>query len=175
MTQSRDWLIALFTAVVRVGSAANAASAVLFLAAIAASVPGAPAIEAQVSAKYGAGLDAAAVLAAMRWLLALGLVAVVAVDRIFASLRGILSSLRDGDPFRLRNADRLRTIGRGLLVLQVLDFGLGGFALLFTRLGVDFVSWSPSFTGWFGVLVAFVLARVFRLGAAMRDDLEGTV
>ena len=104
-----------------------------------------------------------------------GLIAFVASNRIFTALGGILTSLRVGEPSRLANADRLETIGRGLLVLQLLDLGLGGFALLFTRMGVDFVSWPPSFTGWLGVLVAFVLARVFRVGAAMRDDLGGTV
>lgn len=175
MTRHRDWLIALFGAVLRIGTFLNFAFAALAVVALVTSVVMAGTIEAKLAAKYGAGLDAGAVLAATRWLFALGLVAVVAVDRVFAALRGILASLMAGEPFRLDNADRLRTVGWGLLVLQVSDLCLGGFSLLLTRLGVDFVSWSPSFTGWFGVLVAFVLARVFRLGAAMQDELEGTV
>jgi hypothetical protein len=32
-----------------------------------------------------------------------------------------------------------------------------------------------SLSGWLGVLLVFVLARVFAEGARMRDDLEGTV
>jgi hypothetical protein len=33
----------------------------------------------------------------------------------------------------------------------------------------------PGFTGWIGVVMLFVLARVFRVGARMRDDLAMTV
>jgi hypothetical protein len=32
-----------------------------------------------------------------------------------------------------------------------------------------------NFTRWLGVLLLFVLARVFEQGARMRDELEGTV
>ena len=43
------------------------------------------------------------------------------------------------------------------------------------RLGVEHVTWTPAFTGWIAVAMIFVLARVFRVGAEMRDDLEMTV
>jgi hypothetical protein len=35
--------------------------------------------------------------------------------------------------------------------------------------------WSFNITGWIAVLLLFVLARVFEQGAAMREDIEGTV
>ena len=174
MTGRRDSLIVLFAAVLRIGRIFNYAFAVCAVAALLASFGWSGPLASRLAAKYGTG-DAATVLTALRWLVVLGLIAAIAAERIFAALNAILASLRDGEPFRVANAARVQTIGWALLVLQLLDLGLGGFALLFTRIGVNFVSWTPSFTGWLGVLVAFVLARVFRVGAAMRDDLEGTV
>ena len=39
----------------------------------------------------------------------------------------------------------------------------------------EYFGWSLSLTGWIAVPLLFVLANVFREGAAMRADLEGTV
>ena len=60
-------------------------------------------------------------------------------------------------------------------MLQLLDLALGGIGVVFSRLGVDHSTWTPGFTGWIAVLMIFVLARVFRVGAAMSDDLAMTV
>ena len=42
-------------------------------------------------------------------------------------------------------------------------------------LKLDVTSWTPSLGGWIAVVMIFVLARVFRIGARMRDDLAMTV
>ena len=97
-------------------------------------------------------------------------------------LRRIVNSVGEGDPFVPANASRLERMGWVVLAGQLLsvpigravvwiativaddkddvhvgdDFGLDGGALLL-------------------MLVLFILARVFRRGAEMREELEGTV
>ncbi|WP_254503794.1 DUF2975 domain-containing protein, partial [Salmonella enterica] len=75
-----------------------------------------------------------------------------------------------GDPFVRANAARLRTIGWMLLTIQLADLAFGGARLVARMLQIDYLDWQPSFTGWLGVLIAFVLAQVFEHGAAMRED-----
>jgi hypothetical protein len=62
-----------------------------------------------------------------------------------------------------------------LLVIQLADLGFGLARVAANALHIDYLDWQPSFTGWLAVLIAFVLAQVFERGAAMRDDLDGTV
>jgi hypothetical protein len=114
-----------------------------------------------------------------RWMLAMfavGIATGVAVDRIFRPLLRILATVIEGRPFTRANGDRLRRMAWALLAIQLLD-------LVFAWIvrGINQVArhapfgWSPSATGWIAVLLLFVLAQVFVQGAAMQDDLEGTV
>ena len=92
---------------------------------------------------------------------------------IIGALRRIFATLTAGDPFRPDNVGRLRLIG---LMLAMLELG---------RYAVWAVSaWSPwvqdvrpsfSLTGWFSVLVVFVLSEVFREGARLRREAELTI
>jgi hypothetical protein len=111
----------------------------------------------------------------VRLLILIGITESVAADRLFVALAGIVTSVGGGDPFILANARRLRTIGWSLLALQLLDFP----ALLLDKFFPSMGSAAPdvqfSVGGWISVLMVFVLSRVFSAGAAMRDDLEGTV
>lgn len=88
----------------------------------------------------------------------------------------IVASVREGDPFIRINAQRLRNIGWLLVGLQVWGLILGGLgtwvAKRFEDANIDF---SISLSGLLAVLLCFVLAHVFDQGAAMRDELEGTV
>lgn len=153
----------------------NYGCGVFFLVAITASIAAAGFFAARLAAKYGAAIDVAGTLMAMRVVLLFGLFAVYAVDRLFAALIAMVETVRAGDPFVAGNAGRLDRIGWALLALQLLDL-LGGVASWwFKAHGVDYIDWTPSLTGWLAVLVAFVLARVFSQGAAMRDDLDGTI
>jgi hypothetical protein len=99
--------------------------------------------------------------------------------RFTLELRGIVRSVEHGDPFEPANADRLSRMGwltvaafaLGIVIGSIVawiksvaegagdidvDFGLGGGGIML-------------------ILVLFILARVFRQGAAMREELEGTV
>ena len=94
----------------------------------------------------------------------------------------IRGTVRSGDPFVPENARRLAAMGWVALAGNVLGWLMGALgehivALaaaagqpVVTGQGVDFGA-----GGLLLVLTLFILARVFRHGAAMREDLEGTV
>ena len=154
---------------------ANLLFGIAFAIAILASFPWAGAITGRLVAKYGSAVDAPAVLVAVRLLMAGGIIAVAVLHRVFANLLAIIRTIRSGDPFTIANASRLQAIGWALLAFQLLDIVLGGFTAWFAHLHVQFATWSPALGGWLAVLVAFVLAGVFRQGATMRDDLAATI
>lgn len=97
----------------------------------------------------------------------------------FVHLLGrIVDTVGDGDPFIPTNADRLRTMGWLALAIQLLTLPIGIAVAQIAEVIED----SPSdtsigldFTGLVLVLILFVLARIFRKGAEMREELEGTV
>lgn len=137
-------------------------------------------INSEIRTEYGQAaseLPSAAVLG----LLALALVAVALIFTFFGKLRGIIGTVAEGDPFVPENADRLTAMAWLLLAVYLL---VGAAAWV-----ADAVkAWAAQFedielTGTFGfdlssilmIVTLFILARVFRHGAAMREDLEGTV
>jgi dipeptide/tripeptide permease len=91
-------------------------------------------------------------------------------------LARIVQSVALGDPFVPANAARLRAMGWLLLATQLGGLALGIFA---KWVGPDMRRFAIddgfSAVGMLAVLVLFILARVFAHGAAMRDDIEGTV
>jgi len=115
-------------------------------------------------------------IAGLRSIAALGLVAIPLNHTVLVRLLMIVNSVRDGDPFVAANADRLRAIGWVLLALQLLSLVIAGIGKAISTtehpLHLD-AGFSTS--GWLAVILAFVLARVFSEGALMRRDLEGTV
>lgn len=167
--------LAIAYVIVRALWVLNIVAAIVFAGAIVASIPFAGALAAHLHHRYGAGIDAAQVVLAMRLLLACGVLAAVPLHVIFTALLRILATVRIGDPFTLANAQRLQRIGWALLVIQLLDLGMGGFTAWFAMLHVRAASWSPDIGGWIAVLMVFVLAGVFARGAAMRDDLAMTI
>lgn len=86
-------------------------------------------------------------------------------------LRRIFHSVNLGDAFEPANVGRLRGIGVGLIGISVgtglLAYSAPGSALSEGG-GVNFGS-------ILGILIVFMLAEVFRQGAAMRDDAQMTV
>jgi hypothetical protein len=90
----------------------------------------------------------------------------------------IVDSVADGDPFLPVNADRLRSMGWLALAIQVLVIPATGLLVWFDafpqKANVHYVD-NNSFGGLVIAILLFVLARVFRVGAAMREELEGTV
>lgn len=88
-------------------------------------------------------------------------------------LRAILLSVNQGDAFERANVKRLQAIGMGLLGIQVT-------AILLAVVAPISINQVPSdydfgLGSWLGILVVFILAEVFRQGAAMRDEQLTTV
>ncbi len=94
-------------------------------------------------------------------------------------LRGLLKSVREGDPFTEQNVRRLR--GLGLVVLIGAPLAVFASSLFANELSTSagFDSTGTQLTmpsgALLGGLVAFVLAEVFAAGVRLRDDVEGTV
>lgn len=97
--------------------------------------------------------------------------------RFLLELRRIVESVRQGDPFQPDNANRLGRMGW---------ITVGGQAVWLTVVGI--ARWAAQYVddgrrlpdanlggSLLLILVLFILARVFRIGAEMRDELEGTV
>lgn len=130
---------------------------------------------ADLATRWFPGQDVAAAMAGMRWLMLLGFGMAIATDRLLVTLAAIIASAAAGDPFIADNATRLRAIGGWLLALQLAE--IPGFAIQrgFPALGAAGPDGDIAIGGWIAVLMVFVLARVFAVGAAMRDELAATV
>jgi len=112
----------------------------------------------------------------LRAIAGLGLVTIPLHYVLLKRLLAIVETVRAGDPFVAANARRLQTIAWTLLALQLLSLVIGAIAKTVSSPAypVDLDA-GFSITGWLAVLLTFLLARVFALGAHMREDLEGTV
>lgn len=113
--------------------------------------------------------------AAMLIIFAFVFVITILFERLIVQVMQIISSVGEGDPFVPANANRLERIGWLLLATQMLaliGMSIGAVEALADEwnFGEQF-----SFEGLLSVILIFILARVFRQGTAMREDLEGTV
>lgn len=104
-------------------------------------------------------------------------IAILALSIRFAiDLSRIVATVGHDDPFQPINADRLDRMAWVSLVVQLLGFLLAPLVgMVAAYIGEARNDYSVSISGFLLALVLFILARVFRHGAAMRDDLEGTV
>jgi hypothetical protein len=98
----------------------------------------------------------------------------------FGNMRALVESARRGDPFIPENARRLETMAWLLLTATVLTVAVGELRVRLANLadpqGANAIDYSIyDLHSLLIVLVLFILARVFRHGAMMREDLEGTV
>jgi Protein of unknown function (DUF2975) len=110
-----------------------------------------------------------------QWIMLLIIPVTYAAHRIFRSTQAILRSAIAGDPFVKSNAVLLRIIGWALLAIQIFDLAGGLVMVRFSDATGIYWGWSPALTGWLAALLMFVLAGIFERGAAMREELEGTV
>ena len=119
-------------------------------------------------------LDTDRVVWGLRATAALGLIVIAMNYVVLKRLLAIVETVRSGDPFVAANAERLEAIARALLVLQLLSITIGAIANAISTPAhpVDLDA-GFSISGWLGVLLTFILARVFAEGARMREDLEG--
>ena len=94
----------------------------------------------------------------------------------------IIGSVGEGDPFVPENADRLSRMGWVGVAGNVLALMTGGLVTWIAGIAQD-LGEDVQFDGEVGfeggglllILVLFILARVFRKGTEMREELEGTV
>jgi hypothetical protein len=96
-------------------------------------------------------------------------------------LRQIVGTVEAGDPFIHDNADRLSKMGWIAVATQLISIPLAAAVIWIAGMVEDHDSHRmDDGVGFDGggivlILVLFILARVFRQGARMREDLEGTV
>jgi len=134
----------------------------------------------ELRAEFGAAITDLPTVAVLA-LLALAGIVVAALFLFFGKLRGIITSVAEGDPFVPENADRLTAMAWLMLGTYLLTSVMALVAAFVVDWASQFedVHFSATvgfdFTSLLLIIVLFILARVFRQGAAMRADLEGTV
>ncbi len=124
------------------------------------------------------GIDSSA----FTWIGLLGLVAAaeLALTYVFLrNLRKIIDSVAHGHPFERANADRLRRMAWLSVGMQIVGIPMTRLIVWFDALphkpNVHHNSDGVSIGTILLTLVIFVMARVFRTGAEMQEDLEGTI
>ena len=168
----KDRLIKTSRFVVRTGFIVNR----LFLAAVALGLLLSWIFSSQVATlliQQNPGTDVRSEMTGLRLMMLLGMAMSVAIDRLFVALTQIIETARAGDPFISANALRLQTIGWALLALQLLNIPAALIERYFPSMGTPDSAFSAA--GWMAVLMVFVLSRVFAVGSAMREELEGIV
>jgi hypothetical protein len=116
------------------------------------------------------------ILLGVRTIIGLGILCVPFNLALLRRLMAMVETVRAGDPFVAANADRLQAIAWIQLSLQLISITIGAVGSAVSTPGHPLhldAGFSPS--AWLAIVMTFVLARVFADGAAMRDDLEGTV
>jgi hypothetical protein len=107
-------------------------------------------------------------------------VSLSALFTFFGKMRAIIRSVGEGDPFIPENAQRLNAMAWLLLVHEVVAVLVGVVRINLAnrvdeagghKLDINLYD----LDGILMVIVLLILARVFRHGAAMRAELEGTV
>jgi hypothetical protein len=128
------------------------------------------------SFKLSPSPDTDRLILGLRAVATLGLAVVPLNYVVLKRLLAIVDTVRTGDPFVAINAHRLRTIAWALLTLQLLSVVIGAIGKsISTQAHPVHLDAGFSINGWLGVLLTFLLARVFAEGTHMREDLEGTV
>ena len=134
---------------------------------------------ADVAADLAASRIDPAAIPSIALLLALGAVIATLGFFFFRHLRRIVDSVSQGDPFVPVNADRLRAMAWLSLAIQAALIAMTPLIYWFDALphkpNVHHNSDGISFGSLVLALLLFILARVFRRGSEMRDELEGTV
>lgn len=121
--------------------------------------------------------SAAAVIGSIVALVALVTAMLALFVWFLVTLRRIVDSVGEGDPFVPINAARLARMAWIAIGVQVVMMPMGGLARYVGNMteGHTEGDLGVSFTGLLLALILFVLARVFRKGTEMREELEGTV
>jgi hypothetical protein len=135
-----------------------------------------------IGGEFAGAADLSSLTPSMRWMIVLLLAGVAGVLylgwRFFRAMQAILRSVGEGDPFIPVNADRLTLMAWIMLAINLLSIPLAVLGVNIAELaGEADVHTEAGFDagGIVLILTLFILARVFRKGTQMREDLEGTV
>lgn len=156
----------------------GAAMAVMVIAgiAIAIALPAILIFSDQVVARLSPHDAPPEMLWAMVAILLLSAVAVVLGFYFFRHLRRIIGTVGEGDPFVPVNAERLRAMGWITVAVHFIGIPLSALSGWIESVTDNFrVIFEVPLSGLLLAVVLFVLARVFREGTRMREELEGTV
>lgn len=158
---------------------AGKALVLLIMMAIAVTIPAALIFRGELMVELTTEMDGplpSTVFPAIIAMLALVLILMGTIFWFIRNIQWIVESVGEGDPFTPANADRLRMLGWLTLGVQAVGLVIDVVAS-FIRQNVEVldIAISVSLGGLVLALVLFILARVFREGARMREDLEGTV
>jgi hypothetical protein len=116
--------------------------------------------------------------------LACSIALLLVLFRIFQLLKRVVDTVGMGDPFVPENARRLVQMAWLTLAMQVVTIPVGSIAVWIDKVveespkahtDINSLDFGFSSNGLLLMLILFILARVFRQGAAMRAELEGTV
>ena len=113
--------------------------------------------------------------------LLIGLAMVAMLFVFFDKLRRIIGTVGEGDPFVDQNAKRLSAMAWLMLGVQLLTIPAAAFGIYLLEFADQFEDTNVSvdagmdMSGILLVILLFILARIFRHGTRLRDDLEGTV
>lgn len=129
-------------------------------------------------AQTNPAMDPGPVIVWLRWIVVILAPVIVLAHILFTRLIAMVDSVPLGEALSTANADRLQTIAWALIGINLLDLAYGAVTLWADAQGPtsnDMFQWTFGLTGWLAALMLFILAGVFREGAAMRAELEGTV
>lgn len=107
----------------------------------------------------------------------LAIAVLLALSLVFLGhLQRFVRSIRERQPFTRTNVRRLRLMAWLMLAMESLSILIGLYA---TWMGPPFawmeIGGGMSITGLVAVLMLFVTAHAFAVGASMREDLDGVV
>jgi hypothetical protein len=166
-----DGLLVTVKVLLQILSALTAIGAVAFLAGVGAVLTGSA--SEITKALAGAPPEAVSWLAGICALASVMLM--LSLFFLFQLIR-IVNSVGEGDPFRPDNATYLTRMAWLALAVQLVSAAIAPLTFLLSQHIDDVnVEGGLSLNGVALVLVLFILARVFRKGTEMREELEGTV
>ncbi|WP_284126375.1 DUF2975 domain-containing protein [Parerythrobacter aestuarii] len=137
-------------------------------------------IDLEIRAEHAGAVDPLPVAPIVAVIL-LALAAVALLFLFFGKLRQIIATVGEGDPFIPDNADRLNAMAWMMVGVYLLGIAMAVVGASVSDWANQLESAHLTFAVDFDassiltIVILFILARVFRHGAAMREDLEGTV
>ena len=176
---TKDPLLTIGTIIVLIGQGAMAIAALALVLAI----PGVALFRDAITSQLRSSMEDPAFvfpLIEVTGIMLMALVVALLMFAFFELLRRIIATVGEGDPFQPVNATRLTKMAWLMLAVELMTFPIAGLAMRLIEIFEDVAGQSEVVFGLdissiVMIITLFILARVFRKGAEMRDELEGTV